>query len=185
MCVPLISGRIYFFGRICKPFSLIWPNWLCHRSTEASFFIAFISLFHSWALVIYRVQHFLLLQLRGIPFWAFCKHENFLKQNATRTRVQNNICVFEFLGYKSLLQFDPLILSSYGIDLWMGCWSKASSGLDLRMNEWWTMNTFFKGRRGLILNWWKFFKGRWGLILKVDLTKNEESFLDPLGFLEI
>ncbi|KAM2927925.1 hypothetical protein COP2_035229 [Malus domestica] len=24
---------------------------------------------------------------------------------------------------------------------------------------------FFKGRRGLILNWWKFFKGLWGLIL--------------------
>ena len=25
-------------------------------------------------------------------------------------------------------------------------------------------------------------KGRWGLILKVGLTKNEESFLDPSGF---
>ncbi|KAM2798078.1 hypothetical protein COP1_003073 [Malus domestica] len=24
---------------------------------------------------------------------------------------------------------------------------------------------FFKGHRGLILNWWKFFKGLWGLIL--------------------
>ncbi|KAM2541095.1 hypothetical protein TB2_020712 [Malus domestica] len=24
---------------------------------------------------------------------------------------------------------------------------------------------FFKGRRGLILNWWKFFKGLWGMIL--------------------
>ena len=47
------------------------------------------------------------------------------------------------------------------------------------------MNTFFKGRRGLILNWWKFFKGRWGLILKVDLTKNEKSFIGPSEFLEI
>ena len=33
-----------------------------------------------------------------------------------------------------------------------------------RMDEW-MMNTFFKGRRGLILNWWKVFKGCWGLIL--------------------
>ncbi|KAB2600329.1 hypothetical protein D8674_028205 [Pyrus ussuriensis x Pyrus communis] len=33
------------------------------------------------------------------------------------------------------------------------------------------MNTFFKGRRGLIL--------------KEDLTKNEESFLDPSEFLGI
>ena len=70
------------------------------------------------------------------------------------------------------------------LDVWICwcCWSKGPLGLDLRMNGWWTMNTFFKGRRGLILNWWKFFKGRWGLILKEDLTKNEEGFLDPSGF---
>ncbi|KAM1724107.1 hypothetical protein ACFX11_022587 [Malus domestica] len=41
---------------------------------------------------------------------------------------------------------------------------------------------FLQGRRGLILNQWKFFKGRWGLILNEDLTKNEESSLDPSGF---
>ena len=53
-----------------------------------------------------------------------------------------------------------LILKNGGWIYWC-CWSKGPSRLDLRMNGWWTMNTFFKGRRGLILNWWKFFKGHW------------------------
>ena len=71
------------------------------------------------------------------------------------------------------------------LDVWIcwRCWSKGPSGLDLGMNEWWTMDTFFKGRRGLILNWWMIVdpKGRWGLILDERWTKNEESFLDSSG----
>ncbi|KAM2691303.1 hypothetical protein EV2_005719 [Malus domestica] len=48
----------------------------------------------------------------------------------------------------------------------------------------WMMNdsAFFKGRRGLILNWWMIVdpKGRWGLIL--DERMNEEHFLQgPSG----
>jgi len=39
--VPSIPGRRDFFARICIPFSLIWPSWLCHSSVEIFFSIAF------------------------------------------------------------------------------------------------------------------------------------------------
>ncbi|KAM1790283.1 hypothetical protein ACFX12_034366 [Malus domestica] len=38
-------------------------------------------------------------------------------------------------------------------------------GLDVKDERMMNDGAFFKGRRGLILNWWKFFKGLWGLIL--------------------
>ena len=43
------------------------------------------------------------------------------------------------------------------------------------------MNTFFKGRRGLILNWWKFFKGSSGLELDEQLMNRFVDVVDPKG----
>ena len=58
--------------------------------------------------------------------------------------------------------------------------SRAFGGLDLdeRVND----VDFVEGPSGLDLEGGSSSKGRRGLILKKDLTKNEESFLDPSGF---